>query len=153
MLQDQPNTFSVIVSGPEDGNAGVNVSFFGGITFGRVGIPSVTEDGVLQVASMDDLMATKLKVILQRIEAKDYIDIAAMIEAGASLERGLAGARTLYGMAFQPSECLKALVYFEGGDLDRMPQTVRDVLIDAVREVRALPDVDLVSRQLALPAP
>jgi hypothetical protein len=55
-------------------------------------------------------MATKLKVLLQRVEAKDYQDIAALIKAGVSLERGLAAARELYGHRFQPSESLKTLV-------------------------------------------
>jgi hypothetical protein len=31
------------------------------------------------------LMATKLKVVLRRAEAKDYRDIAAMIKAGVNL--------------------------------------------------------------------
>jgi len=34
----------------------------------------------LQVASLDELMATKVKVILQQIEAKDYQDIAALVK-------------------------------------------------------------------------
>jgi hypothetical protein len=41
-----------------------------------------TRDGVLLVASLDDLMATKLTATLDRAEAKDYRDIAAMISAG-----------------------------------------------------------------------
>lgn len=52
------------------------------IGFGRVGEPDLTEDSILQVASLDDLMATKVKVVLQRAEAKDYRDIAAMVTAG-----------------------------------------------------------------------
>jgi predicted nucleotidyltransferase component of viral defense system len=56
---------------------------------------------VLNVASLDDLMATKLKVLLQRIEAKDYKDIAAMLEAGAFLARGRAGASQMYKGALQ----------------------------------------------------
>ena len=40
-----------------------------------------------------------------------------MIDAGISLKHGLAAARLMYGQAFQPSESLKAMVYFEGGDL------------------------------------
>jgi hypothetical protein len=53
-------------------------------------------------------MSTKLKVLLQRVEAKDYIDIAAMTGAGVSLAKGLASAKLMYGHSFQPSECLKA---------------------------------------------
>ena len=35
------------------------MSFFGTISFGRVGEPGLTDDGVLQVACLDDLMAMK----------------------------------------------------------------------------------------------
>jgi len=73
------------------GSEVVKLSFFGGIGLGRVGEPIQTTDGVLLVASMDDLMATKLKAILDRAEARDYRDIAAMLRHGASLERGLNG--------------------------------------------------------------
>jgi hypothetical protein len=68
-------------------------SFFAALKMGRVGQPEWTEDGVLQVASLDDLLAAKLKVLLQRVEAKDYLDLAAMLEAGAKLSAGLAPSR------------------------------------------------------------
>jgi hypothetical protein len=111
----------------------------------------MTNDGIVQVAGLDDLMATKLKVILQRIEAKDYQDIAAMIRAGADLSRGLAGARALYGTVFQPNESLKALAYFEGGDLHRLTSDERRLLIQAAASVRALPDVEIQADALAMP--
>ena len=60
-----------------------------------------------------------------------------MIRAGVSLSTGLAAARALYGPTFQPSECLKALVYFEGGDLPTLAQDERTTLIEAVSAVRA----------------
>ena len=87
---------------------------------GRVGTPELTQDQVMYVASLDDLMATKVKVILQRAEAKDYLDIAAMIKAGVSLARGLASARLIFGLNFQPSESLKALAYLPRQDLDNI---------------------------------
>lgn len=127
----------------------MKISFWGTLSFGRVGEPELTADEILQVAALDDLMATKLKVILQRVEAKDYQDIAALIRAGVSLSHGLAGARALYGPAFQPSECLKALVYFEGGDLHRLTQKDRALLIATASSVRALPSVDIRNRTLA----
>jgi len=100
-LQDQANTWVVLSPDGNSGNAHVKLSFFGAVAFGRVGEPDCTDDGVLQVASLDDLMATKLKVILQRAEAKDYRDIAAMLNAGVSLPRGLAAARLLFGPNFE----------------------------------------------------
>ena len=150
VLQDQPNAFTVLAYSHSVNSSSVKLSFFGGIDFGRVGIPQTTEDGVLQVASLDDLMATKLKVMLQRIEAKDYRDVAAMIGAGVPLDRGLAAARELYGESFQPSESLKALVYFEGGDLATLSADVKKTLIAESSVVRSLPDVCVISRQLVL---
>ena len=90
----------------------MKVSFFGGIDIGRVGHPERTDDGVLQVASMLDLFATKLKVLLQRVAVRDYVDLAAILRAGVCLEDGLGAAVTLYGSAFPPVEAVKTLVCF-----------------------------------------
>jgi hypothetical protein len=148
VLQDQPNTLSVLVHCGDSPDEYVKVSFFGGIGFGRVGEPDITDDGVMHVASLDDLMATKVKVILQRIEAKDYRDIAAMVKHNVSLPKGLAAAREMYGLNFQPSESLKAMVYFEGGDLHTLTREEKDVIVKAVSEVRELPHVAIQSYQL-----
>lgn len=115
--QDQQNTLTLQVPYGNSEREYIKVSFFGTIGFGRVGVPSITEDGVLHVASLDDLVASKVKVILQRAEAKDYRDIAAMVGAGVNMAQGLAAARALFGLSFQPGESLKAMVYFEDGDL------------------------------------
>lgn len=92
-------------------------------------------------------MATKIKVVLQRAQAKDYRDIAAMIDAGVSLSRRLASARLLFGASFQPSESLKALVYFADGDLKTLDDAERKTLVDAVKAVRDLPEVALRSKR------
>jgi len=126
------------------------VSFFGAIGFGRVGEPDFTDDGVLQVASFDDLMATKVKVVLQRAEAKDYRDVVAMINAGVSLTYGLAAARRLFGPNFQPGESLKALAYFGDGDLGTLTADEKNTLVDAVKAVRDLPEVTVLSDELGL---
>lgn len=148
-LQSRGNAWVVLVPYGDTEREHVKVSFFGTIAFGRVGEPEFTDDEVLQVASFDDLMATKVKVILQRAEAKDYRDISAMINAGVSLSRGLAAARQLYGPNFQASESLKALVYFNDGDLKTLSAAEKTTLIDAVRTVRDLPDVTLHSKSLS----
>lgn len=148
-IQDAEDTWVVLAPSSDTNQEGVKVSFFGGISFGRVGKPDFTEDGVLQVASFDDLMATKIKVILQRAEAKDYRDIAAMVKFGVSLSHGMACARLLFGPNLQPSESLKALVYFKDGDLHSLTDVEKKILIDAVHEVRDLPDVALLSKHLS----
>ncbi len=153
-LQDQSTAWTLLATGESSGNlagaAAVKLSFFGDIGFGRVASPERTQDGVLEVASLADLMATKLKVVLQRAEVKDYMDIAAMLRAGLSLARGLASARLLFGANYQPSESLKALTFFGDGDLHTLSTSDKTTLIEAVKLVRDLPAVHLLSRKLQI---
>lgn len=148
VLQDQANAFSLLVPGGADGKQHVKLSFFGTIAFGRIGEPDLTADGVMAVASLDDLMATKVKVILQRAEAKDYRDIAAMLDAGVSLAKGLATARLFFGNTFQPSESLKAMAYFSDGDLHTLTKVERATLVNAASKVQDLPLINLASNSL-----
>lgn len=147
LLQDA-NSLTVLVEGKAPGET-VKLSFFGGLRIGRVGRPSMTDDGVLEVASLDDLMATKLKVIMQRSEVKDYRDLAAMIVQGVDLGRGLSAASLLYGASFQPSVGLKALTYFGDGDLDTLLTAETETLISAAAAVRDLPPVRRRSTRLS----
>lgn len=127
-LQEGPNTRTVLV---RRAGADVKLSFFGGISFGRVGEPDQTDDGVLRAASLLDLGGTKLKVLLQRVESKDYRDIAALLDQGLPLAEILASARALFGSSFNPLIAQKALCYFEGGDLADLDERVRDRLLAA----------------------
>lgn len=146
LIQDRPETLSALV--PVAGGS-VKVSFFGGIDIGRAGVPDITPDGVVEVASLLDLLATKLKVLQQRIETKDYLDIAAILRAGIRLEDGLEAACALYAANFQPSESLKTLTYFEGGDLVELPNEDRQVLVTEARAVRKILVLAKVSRRLS----
>jgi hypothetical protein len=152
-LQDEQDSWVLNVPADDGESEMVKISFFGGITFGRVGVPDLTGDGVLMVASLADLMATKVKTVLQRAEAKDYQDIAAMIAAGVSLSQGMAAARLLFGRNFQPAESLKALVYFQDGDLDRLSTAEKAILRRAVNAVTILPEPGLLSTSLSAPGP
>ena len=131
-LQDEVDTLVVLVPDEQAPDTLVKVSFFGSFGFGRVGEPEFTEDLVLRVASLEDLLTTKMKVVFDRVEAKDYRDIAAMLRHGADLRQGLASAVALFGRQFQPMECLKALVYFHGGDLDTLSASEKNLLVSAV---------------------
>jgi hypothetical protein len=150
VLQQEPGALTVLAASAEQSGGPVKISFFGPVRTGRLGIPQFTDDGVLAVASLDDLFATKVKVLLQRIEMKDYRDIAAMVSGGGDLANALGGARALYGPSFQPSETLKALTYFEGGDLQQLSRQDRLTLVDAVKAVRIIPSVGIVDHSLSV---
>lgn len=101
----------------------------------------------MEIASPADLLAHKLKVILQRVEAKDYLDIDALLRGGQRLDRGLAGAQALYPQ-FPAQEALKALTYFKGGDLQLLTRDVCDRLVQAVSDTRIIPAAKIVSARL-----
>ena len=126
-LQAESDALTVsVVPGSADP---VKLSFFGRIDIGRVGVPDRTDDDVIWVASMLDLLATKLKMLLQRVSARDYVDIAAILESGVSLADGLGAAVALYRGQFPPMDAVKALGYFAEGDAVNVEASVRDVLI------------------------
>jgi hypothetical protein len=131
------------------GRNAVKVAFQGGLTCGRVGDPLLTQDGVLQVASLDDLMAHQLRAMLDGADKKGYEDIGAMIRAGCSLSRGLASAQTLFGKAFQAAAALKALVSLDS--VATLSSADRSTVVSAARVVGILPGVKLRSRSLAIP--
>lgn len=145
ILQDMPDTLVILADMP---SGPVKVSFFGSIGFGHVNDPLQTSDGTLLVASLDDLMATKLKATLDRAEAKDYRDIAEMISAGVSLATGLSAFRQMF--AGEPAQVLRAIGYFDDGDLSAVSAADRAVLRAARDQVGRLPDVPIRPGLLAV---
>jgi hypothetical protein len=139
-LQEDTNTLvldAAMPAGP------VKVSFFGGLALGRINDPSMSRDGILIVASLDDLLATKLKAILDRAEAKDYRDIAAMLSAGVSLERALGTFAELYRK--DPALPLRALGFFKDGDLSSLPKPDQELLRAARDRISSIPKIALRS--------
>jgi hypothetical protein len=117
----------------------VKVSFFGGLGFGRLEDPQTASGNGIAIASVIDVFASKLKTILQRSETKDYIDIAAILASGIPLEKGLGAARALYGQEMNMLLPLKALCYFEDGDLQTLSPEVREQLLAAVARLGQIP--------------
>jgi len=114
----------------------VKVSFFGLPGVPRLRPPSVAPDNGLRIASLLDLAGMKASVVQMRAEAKDYVDIDAILSDGrVDLPAALASARAIYGAQFNPQVTLKALSYFDDGDLPRLPQALRDRLARAVAAV------------------
>lgn len=141
-LQSSPNTLVVQV----DRNGPVKLSFFGGLNLRRVHDPEPIEENGLLVASLLDLAATKVKVVQDRAEAKDYIDLSCLLEEGVELSQALGAAQAVYGGSFNPLLSLKALTYFDDGDLRALPESVQSRLIQGVRRVDpdAIPQVDVL---------
>jgi hypothetical protein len=138
-LQVSPNTLvsQVPRSGP------VKVSFFGGLGLRRVQDPEEVEGPGFLVASLLDLAATKVKVVQDRAESKDYFDLDRLLQEGLDLGRALGAACAVYGPSFNPLLSVKALCYFGDGDLPRLPAEVRERLAGAAGRVdpARLPEV------------
>ena len=132
VIQREKNTLSAIV----DRGGPVKVSFFGVPNLPRLAPPHVAKDNGLQVASLLDLAGTKASVVQMRAEARDYIDIHALMTLGKiGLPTALAAARKLYGASFNPEITLKALSYFDDGNLCDLPDEMKRQLVAAAREV------------------
>jgi len=138
-LQSSSNT--LVSTLDRDGQ--VKVSFFGGLNLRRVQDPETAEGPGILVASLLDLAATKVKVVQDRAEAKDYQDVFSLLDAGIELAHALAAARAVYGPTFNPLLSMKALSYFGDGDLPSLPAAVRSRLSAAVAnvDVARLPDI------------
>ena len=134
-------TFSINCPNP------VKVSFFGTLSFGRVDEPCRFSDNSVVVAGLLDLAAQKVKVVQQRAEQKDYIDVCTLLSNGVTLERALGAAQSLYP-EFNPMVSLKALTFFDDGDLRTLSEPNRIQLIAAVSNVRAIPSVPRSSDSL-----
>ena len=143
LLQSERNTLTIFVGRVER----VKFSFFGGIGFAPVKPAEIASNGIA-IASLEDLFATKLFTVLQRSEAKDYLDIAALLAHGLSLEYGLGCARAFYGGNFNGALPLKALTYFEDGDLPSLPASVRETLTHAVSAVSSIASVPPTSLKI-----
>lgn len=133
VVQSAPNTLSARVDG-------VWLSLFG-VDLASVAPPEVTADIGLPVASLRDLGATKMQTIVDRAEARDYQDIAALLAAGIELPDMLGSAQVVFGSPFSPLLALKALTSFEDGDLPTLPEVTRQRLVAAAAAVERIPIV------------
>jgi len=132
VLQREKNTLTAIVDRGEP----VMVSFFGVPKLAILTPPHVVEANNMRVASMIDLAGTKASVVQVRAEAKDYLDIDALMRLGnISLPAALSAAQKIYGSSFNPEITLKALSYFDDGNLRELPDELKQRLAMAAREV------------------
>ena len=130
--QREENTLTAVVTR----EAKVAVSFFGVPNLPRLVPPLESEDNGLRIASMLDLAGTKASVVQLRSEAKDYLDLDALItKGGITLPMALTAGVALYGSSFNPQITLKALSYFEDGNLNLLSEGAKLRLVTAARAV------------------
>jgi hypothetical protein len=128
VTQSQPDTLSCTV----DRGGVVKFSFLELPRIPRLQPPLIAPDNGLRIASLLDLAGMKASVVQMRAEAKDYIDIDALLTDGRiDLPVALAAARAIYGTSFNPQSTLKALCYFDDGNLSRLPKALKDRLTKA----------------------
>jgi len=140
LIQSEPNTSTFTMH--REGE--IKVSFFGGLTIGRVVDPDRCEDNGVSIASLLDLAAQKMKVILVRAEAKDYLDIYTLLKAGITLPSALGAAKALYP-EFNPILSLKALAYHGESGLAAMPVEIREFLTAASAKVESVETISKIA--------
>ncbi|NJM29119.1 MAG: nucleotidyl transferase AbiEii/AbiGii toxin family protein [Rhizobiales bacterium] len=132
VLQSQPSTLTCLVyrNGP------VRLSFFGVPRLKRLAASRAAPDNDLRIAGLPDLAGTKLSDIQMRGESKDYLDVDAILRlTRVGLGGAIICAQAIYGAAFSPQNALKALSYFGDGDVQALPEIVRNRLLLAVKSV------------------
>ena len=129
IIQEDENTLTFLTKD------NIKLSFFGNINFDCIVQPELTNDQILYVASTIDIMATKLKTLLQRIAVKDYIDIATIIKSGIKLEEGLSAAISIFKNKIPAYDVIRALTYFDLKQLNSLSENYKKILIDAVKNL------------------
>ena len=145
VLEKAANTLTVSV----DRNGPVKLSFFGVPKLKRIRAPHIVSDNQLQIASLLDIAGTKAALVQKRAEAKDYLDIDALLTTGGiTLVQLLASGIAIYGEHFNPEITLKALCYFEEEGLRSLSTELKQRLVIAVRAVDLdqLPDITVELR-------
>ena len=132
IIQKHQNTLTCLV----DRGDPVMCSFFGLQKIKPILPPLMASDTKVKIATLIDLAGMKAAVIQKRAEMKDYMDIFAIITSNRiDLPHALSAAQSIDGPNFNPEITLKALSYFEDGDLNKLPPHIKDKLAEAVREV------------------
>lgn len=141
VIQSEPNTLTAVVS--RSGGL-VKLSFFGVPLIPRLSQTYTAPENGLKIASMIDLAGTKVAVVQVRAEVKDYLDIDAILTSGnVDLPTALAAGKAIYGSSFIPQSTLKALCYFNDGNVPSLPSHVRERLVKAATaiDLTKLPEI------------
>jgi hypothetical protein len=81
----------------------------------------------------------KLATVTQRIEARDYVDIDALLASGLSINEGVAALLAMYGSPANALQSVKTIAWFEDGNLDAL---LADPLKDRLTRASAAFDAE-----------
>jgi hypothetical protein len=116
----------------------VKVSFFGGVGFPVLDEPGLVRENRLVVASILDLAGTKAKAINDRIELKDYLDIAELLDHGLSMSTIVSAAVAIFGDAIDFVDTASAITYFDSSDFSGFPESLKSKLRKAAIGVKRI---------------
>ena len=125
VVQAGSNVLTVLVDGP---NGEVKISLMGGLEFVSRSTSECETEWPVAIASLDDIAATKFKVLADRAEKKDYVDVHALLGVGYTVKDLAIQAARLFGSAFNPWPSVKALHYYDDGNLSEVPAKMREEL-------------------------
>jgi len=138
VVQSAVNTLTVMVRPlPEDRT--VKVSFFGGVDLPVLERPDRPDSDSIVIASLRDLAGTKAKVINERVELKDYLDIAALLDAGMTLPQIVAAAVAIFPGQVDYVSTISAITYFSDGVATSFPEPLKKKLRAAARNASPVP--------------
>ena len=113
----------------------VKLSFFGGLTIPVIERPDIVDPPGVVVASLIDLAGTKVKVIHQRIELKDYRDIVSLLDGGLTLGEIVAAAQAIFPKAITFVDAVSSITFFEEGESVSFPEPLKKRLRSAARGI------------------
>jgi hypothetical protein len=129
-LQMDSNTLTARV----DRAGAVLLSFLGVPRLPVMREPQRLDAPALEIGDLLELGGMQALVVQKRAEAKDYLDIHALLTLGGyALAELLAAADFLYRPSFTAELTLKSLCYFDDGNLAFVPAGVRRDLLRAAR--------------------
>jgi hypothetical protein len=134
--QSEADTLTVWIR-PIERQRAVKISFFGGIDFPVLARPDRPDARSIVIASMLDLAGTKAKVINQRVELKDYLDIDELLKAGMSLPEIAGAAVAIFRGQVDYATTISAITYFGGRETSEFPDALKSRLRAAA--VNAVP--------------
>ena len=151
VLQGDGHTLTVSLETIEGGMP-VKLSFFGGLALRVVCGPRLAPNGI-PIASLIDIAGTKAKTVQDRIEERDYRDLAVSIEQGMTVDDIIGACITIFGAQIDPMITAQTMAWFGEPAMAAWPDTIKRTLTEAVAISRGAttfePEFDTIAASAA----